>query len=200
MSIAPPPWWENLLLERPWPVVIALGWAAAVLAVAAYRRLSRRLAWAAIAAILLALTVGLLAWLVETDRESLIERTRQLVAHTTPLDVQKVNACFDSHASLIGPGGEVWLTHDTMLLSLKSAAKRRALHQQNIRRLAAEILNADRGRTELALTTWVGEQGEFPIPTTWLLTWQRGTDGQWRIVTIQWLLMRGQPPRFGAWR
>ena len=86
MPIADPPLLQSLLLEGPWPLVLTLVGTAAVLRLLAARRRQRRLDVAALIALLLALGVYLLASIVTTNREQLLERTEQLVMATAPLD------------------------------------------------------------------------------------------------------------------
>ncbi|HEX7010512.1 MAG TPA: hypothetical protein VF184_11050 [Phycisphaeraceae bacterium] len=199
MDVADPPLLEHLLLERPWPLVIALLAVAAAVQVAARRRSSRRAGWAAWLIAAGAAGVALLAYTVTTDRERLTQLTVELVqAATQPVNLAVVDQTLHPDAVLRGPGGQVWMPFQNIRWELEQAVQRLGVTDHAIRQLGVEA-SGDRGRSALALRTHLGETG-MPVSTSWNLVWQRQSEGDWRIVEIQWLTLQDQPPTRGMWQ
>lgn len=199
MQLSPPPLWQAWLFENPWPLVVALLAAAVVLRVVSTRRETPwrgRLGWAALGAVLLAGGVYLSTAIVETDRERLIDRTRQLVAATAPIDAGALDGLIARGAVVAGPDGSPWVVYDDIRDELEAAVQRHGGFDHAIRGLAAEAVNKARGRSLLSLSTTTGDLG-VPIRTRWLITWRREGDGRWRVMEIRWLEFRGRPPTRG---
>jgi hypothetical protein len=201
MPLPDPPFFEHILFESPWPLVAALGLVGIVLLIHGTRRGNRRIVLAAAACIVLAACVPALSALVTTTREHLIERTRQLVAATAPLDLARVRGFVAPGAELVGPDGSPWLTADDIFRELSSATQRFAIAAQDTSRLAAEEQTPDRGRTSVHVrTTFGGQSRPSPIVTDWIFTWARQADGSWRVTRLQWMKLEGSPPPMGVWR
>lgn len=202
MNLTPPPLWQEWLFENPWPLVIVLIVLAVVLRLMATRsRRPRgyRFNYAALGALLAALGVYLLTVFVETDRERLVDRTRQLVAATAPLDTAAIDALIARGAVVTGPAGETWVLYDDIRPELERAVGRHGIARHALRSLAADVVSSVRGRSLLSLSTTTDDLG-LPIRTQWLITWRKEGDGTWRVIELQWLEFQGQPPRNLMWR
>lgn len=205
MSLPDPPLWQYLLLEQPWPVMIALGVGAAVLSVAARRRRleGRRgglgLRVAAWAAAIAAGGVYGVASSIVTEREQLLDQTRQVVAATqSPIDVAAVlERWLGEDAALVGPGGEKWLDRSQIEQTLAGLERRRQIERHDIRGLDAGIVRAGQGRSHVELSTRLvgGPRAYGPLHSVWELEWIRDEDEQrtWRLRDVRWVSFRGQP-------
>lgn len=201
ITLGPPPMWEHLLLENPWPIVLALAGVALVLLIVAQRRLQRRPAVVALCCLLAAAGVYALAALVTTDREHITRRTAELVASTAPLDLEHFRSLFTADAELRGPRHDTWFNVEQLTGELQAALLRRTIRSHRIRAIEAQSQDASLARSLLRLNTTVSwNDSQQDLPTTWLFTWQRGNDGQWRVRVAQWLTLSGQEPALGVWR
>ena len=184
-----------LLLEEPLPVLVALGLTGVILLIVARRRWQRRPAIAGAAVLGLALVVWGLSAVIETSRERVISRCKQLVAATAPLDMNLLKDLFEPQATLIGPEGGAWIINSKDLLAkLQSALRMYPVESQQIVDLVGQVTDRDVAVTHLWLRTHMPTTG-YPKPprTTWKITWRLGSDGRWRIVTTQWLKFENRP-------
>ena len=199
MPVSDPPVLQSLFLESPWPVVITLMGVAAVLWVLATRRRERRLTIAAAVVVVMAVGAYALAAAVKTDREHLLDRTRQIVAATAPLDLLLMDGLIEPGASLSGDDGAVWMRYDQVRTELEGIVQRFGIERQQVRSLAAEVRDGGGARTLFELRTTLG-QGIGPRSSVWQLIWAKDAEEQWRVQGIQWLKFEGQPPMYPMWR
>lgn len=201
MTPQDPPWLSHLFFEQPTPLIMALGLAGLILLWHGNRRLNRRVMAAGAGCFLLAGASWLLAWAVVTPREQVIENTRALVAHTAPLNLPAVRALFDPAATLTNAKGEHWLRFEQIFARLEAVARTYALASNELAGVAAEATSSTRGLAEIEVrSTLGGEYGQLPVQTRWLLHWEKGVDGRWRVVEVQWLRIGNvEPSRGMAW-
>lgn len=199
MNLAPSPLWQEWLFENPWPLVIVLIAVAVVVRLVATRRKQPRVNFAAAGALLLAVGVYLLTMFVATDRERLVDRTKELVEATAPLDSAAMDGLIARGAIVSGPDGAAWVEYDSIRSELEAVVGRYGGFDHAIRGLGAEVTSAVRGRSLLSLSTTAESIG-MPIRTQWLITWRKESDGQWRVIEISWLEFQGRPPRNLMWR
>lgn len=199
MRLEPPPLWQHLLLEQPWPVIVALGVAVVVLTVLAQRHRRRGLRIAAWGLAVLAGGIYAVAWQVTTDREQLLEATEALVAATeSPMDPEAFAARWlGDNAVLTGADGEPWLDRDAIERTLRSAHRRYTIEQHATRRLDAATGRPGLGRSVVELSTQAGggRMGAFgPVRTEWDLRWKQNEHGEWRVYEIRWVRFRDRQP------
>jgi len=197
MQLNEPPLWENLLLENPWPlaltlVVVAMGllWHGVTRDDKRARRLSPVAALAAVA-------IWTAATFTTTTRETLIDRTEQLVRATQPpRDVATLTALFDPQARVLGASGDLWMqSGDKVAAELARSCDTFDVQGHWLRMQGADMTGPDRGRSLFVINTSLG--GTFagrPVRTEWLVTWKQASDGQWRVLTVQWLDLQGSDP------
>lgn len=196
-----PPFFEHHLLESPWALAATLALIGVVLFVHGARRLNRRVVIVAGVSMLLGIGVVVLATFVTTTRELLIARTREMIAATAPLDLPRLRGFVASGAQLVGPDGSPWLDAEEIFRELESATHRFSIVAQDAGRLTAETPAPTLGRTSLHVrTTFGGRPPSAPIATDWVFTWEKQTDGRWRVTRLQWMLLQGSPPPIGVWR
>lgn len=188
------------LLEDPWPAVVVLGCVAFALLVTGMRR--NRGAWhvAAGVAALAAGGVYVLAATVQTDRERVEQRTRELVAATAPLDAPTLRQLIDDQATVTLPGGEPLRLAGVLSDELISAVDRFAVESQSIRGLHVEAPQPGAATARLDVRTVLGGDVHYPVRTEWLITWRRGDDGRWRVAAVQWLEFQNRPPTQQLWQ
>lgn len=192
MPLQPPPTFENLLLEQPWPLVLALVAAAGVLFWLGRQRSEKRMKVIAGAAIVMAGVVLALASFVTTNREHLRARTQDLIALTAPFNAPEVRSYFDDRALLTGPGGEAWFNITQLMEKVHSVVHHYSITGHSIHELqAASKSGGDDGQSYARLRTMVAGR---PMDTEWLITWKRGSDGVWRVVIVQWLTINNEQP------
>ncbi len=197
MTPAPPPLLPHLLFESPLPLVFVLAAVTLTLMVIARRRNSHRLLLLAGGVSVAALVVVLLARYVTTQREVINQLTARLVAATAPLDEAKLNAMLHPDAQLLGPDGQLWLRGRQISERLTALAWVYPIQSQRVRSVATEMRNDTQAITALDLRTTLAHQVESTEPTTWLLTWEKQADGNWRVTSVQWVTWRGQSPVAG---
>jgi hypothetical protein len=185
-----PPLWSYLLLEQPWPLILGLIGAWAVLRVLGSRRHSLRLRLAAVGMLALAAGVALLAWAVTTDREALLTRTEALVSATDPIDQALLDGTIAGSAEIAIADGPTIARYGRS----REAWDQVTVARQTIRDLGAGLTQGGEGVSEVSLLTML-EQPPMtrPIPSRWRLHWRRTDTGDWqvrRIVLVSW---QGQP-------
>jgi len=187
-----------LLFEEPMPLLVALCLAGVILWIVARRRLPGRQRNPAVAGAVvwvLALIVWGMSVVIETNREQVITRCKQLVLATSPIDMGLLNDLFQPQSTLVGPNGSVWVINSKDLLArLQSMVRMYPIKSQQIVGLVGEMTGQNVAVTRLWLRTHMPATG-YPKPprTTWKVTWWLGNDGQWRIMTIQWLEFENRP-------
>ncbi|MEL7088175.1 MAG: hypothetical protein AAGL98_06985 [Planctomycetota bacterium] len=181
--------WTTLLFENPWPAVIALLGVSSVLRLVGKRQDQKRLVQVSWVALFLGLGVYLTATLVNTDRETLIERTRAMIAATSPVDEPALRALFADRALLLGPEGDVWDELDAVFVA-------RELDEHGVKDNQIRLVDARANRPGVGFSTLDVSSKIMGIPqrSTWELAWQRDADGDWRITSMKWLTFNRQTP------
>lgn len=203
MPITNPPLWQWLLLENPWPLMIALVIAAVLALLVRRQARAHRGQLALTALILLVLAGGAygLAAVVATDHEQLLDRTRQLVAAAhLPLRSADLDDLLTPSVTLTGPDGRVWMPAPVLRLMVERSVEHLGVSAHHIVSLGAESPNEGEGRSLLSLTSYSKFEPGVPVPSTWELHWRRDRTGRWRVVEIRWLRFAGQRPQPGAIR
>ena len=191
MNLDPPPMLEHLFLESPWPVMAVCAVACGVLLFIWTQRRRRKFGLFSLVPILIAVGVWFLAGSVTTEREQLIQDTRDLIAATAPLDWAVLDRLMDPSVTVSGPDGSIWLASGQLRPRLDSALSRVNVNSQRPRGIQA--IAHDTGWGESTVTVRTDPAGSNPINTGWRLTWHRGPgdDDAWRVVDIRWLRFQG---------
>lgn len=193
MNIPPPPVWQSLLLEQPWPLAIVLLVIGALLRTVGRRTGKRGLTRVALGAVVLAAGVVALAYFVETGREAVRRLTLELVESVDPMDSAAVDALLADDVRVTGPQGRVIVESGAVRRRLASANERYRVSSHRIRDLNVWA-EGEAGRAELALYSQVNAT---PALTRWGLWWEK-RGGAWRVTEIRWLRYQGGEPPVGA--
>ncbi len=170
---------EELLLEKPLPVYLALLVAEAILAAVWLRRRTAATTLALLAGPVLALAVGLTAHFVKTDREQIASILAEIAA-----DVEGGRlAAVDRHMALecrmpTGGGG---LNKAAILRASRTALRRYGVQRVSV--AWSETIFPPGGAVTSAVTGVATRTGET-IRVTWRLKWTK-RQGAWQIVEVQ---------------
>ncbi|CAN5751188.1 hypothetical protein BH11PLA1_BH11PLA1_07850 [soil metagenome] len=183
-----PPVFEEYVLVSPWPLAVVC----AVLGIAAcwvLLRLGRGRALAiALLLIGLVLAAGTLiaAGLVETERERVMARTRELVTAAARADFSGVDALLAPDARVVNLGsGEIARPRLMSMVERDLAASGRyALKSHAIGTVRAVIDGPNTARAQVNVTVTPAAFG-FATSSWWLLRWRMDAGGVWRITTIE---------------
>ena len=172
---------KELLFERPATIYIVLGAVEVlVLAVWAWRRTSR-CRWAALAAPVLAVVVGLIAHYVQTDREKIAAILDGAIANIEAGKVDAAAECLDSEFAGPRLGGRP-MPKGLYVEMARRTLRRRPVERIVLRRRETEV-SGDSAVTELEATI-IGKSGEGLKKAIWELTWIRRREG-WRVTAIK---------------
>lgn len=191
-----PPFIESLLFERPWIGIVALLLGAVVALFVLNARGKAKQGAAAAGAMLLA-AAGLwgLAAAVQTDRERLIENTRELVDATALADIESLDRLLAPNARGFHRGAPRGMDRDAVLAwvadQLGESGDYRLKDHGVIETQAT--LDGDRvGRTQVRVGV-VPAAWEVPIDSWWRVDWNRDDAGVWRVTGIRPLVIKGIP-------
>ncbi|MDQ7013136.1 MAG: hypothetical protein Q9O74_04485 [Planctomycetota bacterium] len=198
-GLADPPLVQHALFENPVPLVIlALLVALAAYAVAA--RLDRRKVGLGVAggAILLGAAGVLLAGLVQTDRESVRQRTRETIAAIAEADTRTLDTIFDPGVRLYYNGLNVGWNSGRILSFVETyllPGRQYQLESHRVRDVQSQIgpgKYTARTRATVVVTP-VGTGA--PTQVICLMTWRQAPDRSgpesWTLTEIQPLWVQG---------
>ncbi len=181
----------RFVFEHPWPVSIAilivavfLGWTA--LQEGFRGRLIISLAMVVAAAA--ALAAGIL---VDTPREHARAVTRGFIAAVVRGDVDAAAALLSPHAVIIDDWEGIPANDKAaMVMRLRSLHRQYDLVANTTLRLEVAERDMD-AVVEVSLLTRIGSIGS--VPSRWRLTLAPEDDGQWRIRTLDAIMVAGRP-------
>lgn len=198
MPLAPPPLLQSLLLESPLPAVVALLAVGLVLVESARRRADRRFLYAAAVSALLAGAVFIAARLVVTEREAVMDRTRQLIDAATPVNESRLRSLLDDSAVVAGHDGRVIVELNDITGRLEANIRRFGVEAHEVRLLEADQPGPHTARTLVKVRTTLRGGFADAVNTAWLVTWKRkGDRNDWRATELRWIEFQGQDPPTG---
>lgn len=182
------PLWERLLLEQPWPLVAILGFAG-IVAWAMLSRVTpaRRLGFAAIGP-LLGVAVWTLAYFVHTDRERMRETSLALIGAAARADTATLSTILADDFAFYPPSGGAGLGKERVLALVRSelggAWKIEAWTALELQASldAHTPPGIQRGQTQAHVRATL--EG-FLTFSWWKFDWERGADGQWKLVSAE---------------
>ncbi len=134
-DLPPPPTFEHLLLENPYPASFCLVALAATLLIIGLRRGSRLHRHMALGSGAAALGVILLATWIQTDREAILVATTALVQAVAEGDRSVLEARMDPDITLIS--GKSRSERDWLIAAIEQAMQRHSTEDVSVRQLDA---------------------------------------------------------------
>ena len=194
-EVPPTAWYLHYLLEQPWPVVIVLLAVAAVLRVVGRRGGDVRLVRGSFVAALLGVAVLATAYLLQTDREQVVQRSLQLVEAAERGDTTQLQHLLATRVTLLGPGGDPWLTGDAVHQRIEAGAHYAGGGDHRVYDTRAGVAG-DVGVSVIRVRSRWERQGPGLARTAWRLEWER-RDGRWQLTRLYWLDLEGREPALG---
>jgi len=145
-------------------------------------RQEKRLQLAGYFALLIAVTLGLLSYFVDTDREIVIRRTRQIVQAVENKDAATAQQLLHPHASL---GRSAEMNKQQIVDRIGTAADQFGIHSIRITSLVVTPQPLGQEMTVTLAATANSTFGGYsaPVPSTWDLNWVKTNDG-WLLRDI----------------
>ncbi len=197
---------KSLLLEEPYPIVVALaGVAVALFTLGIRRRQKQFMNYSGLTILAAAGVVALATWVV-TDREQIMTLTQQTVSHTNnhPFNLHALQNTLHPQAVLTGPQGDPWLKGDHLIAQLERLDQKQAILKQQITSITAHLEHHQAGSVALDLkTTLTPNLGQRVVQTRWRVYWQQNQDHVWQIHKVSWLDHPGPlgiKPQAGSWQ
>ncbi len=181
---------KELLFERPATIYVVLGAVEVlVLAVWAWRRTSR-CGWAALAAPVLAVVVGLIAHYVQSDGEKIAAILDGAIAHVEAGEVDAAAECLDSRFAATDSQGRP-IPKDRYVEIARRKLRGWPVERIELLRRETEV-SGNSAVTELDTRIIGVKPGEGIPKAVWELTWIRRREG-WRVTSLkvvspQWLV------------
>jgi hypothetical protein len=190
-ALPTPPLLERLLFEQPLIPVAALAVLAIIAAIAFARRNQRRRGLIVAAALAAAAAgLALLATLVTTDREVLLERTQALIAATAAVDTTPLTDLLSEDASLRTAGSIARVlpdieTRGEILARAEGELRGRyRISSWEILDRQATLDGPNVARTQVRVGV-EADQFSRTHYSWWRLHWERDPSGQWRCFEIE---------------
>ncbi len=182
---------ERLTLESPMTLVaslVVIG-LAGVLVLNTRGRLKAGLVVLVLAG-LLAGGIALIAGLIQTPRETLLDRTRALVTALAEVDRASLHAMLDPEAEVQVRGMTTFRGRETILSTADRYVGNGAISSHAIPEVQGVIDGPNAARTQVR----VRHSGSVPPASWWKITWYRASvDEPWTAVRIEplWISGRG---------
>jgi hypothetical protein len=171
---------SDYLFDTPYWLLGVLGVAAIALLVSANSRQDKRLRSAGLAVLGVAVMLALLSFFVDTDKEKVEKRTRQLVAAVEKKDRATVDRLLHPKARL---GGRDGLDKAQILDRVGTAVDQ--FNIKSIRVTAMDVRATDEdievilsAAADLDMQVWSGA-----VPSDWRLVWEK-SGGEWLVREI----------------
>ena len=147
---------------------------------------------ALVIAIVATLGLAILNWAVSTPREQLEARTRALVTAVAFGDTAAVEDMIAKRCVLRvdGDGADVREPRDFVLGRIGVVSHAIETHAARIVSSIADTPTSGRVRFSVRANV----RGGGVNFTVWLAEWRKDADGAWRLYTLDWKKLNGQPP------
>lgn len=196
---SPPPL-VHYTVENPWVLAGLLGLVSVVclylLLTARAGKHARAVAVAAAASVFTAVAVILAAQIVTTQREALIQQTRQLIAATAAADTAELGPMLGSSLALRVLGTSVALSREqTLDLVRRYPGQQTRVDSHTITESQATLDGPNVARTQVHVRVRSNDATLYDVPvgTWWMIEWRRGEDG-WKVTGLRCLHIDGMSP------
>jgi hypothetical protein len=176
---------RDFLFDTPYWFLGLLGLAGIALFLSGNARREARLRLAGLGVILFGVILAIAAHFVDTDKEIVTKRTREVVAAVEKKDRATLDRLLHPRASLL------WMTKPDILNTFSTAVD--DYHLQNVRVGSMDVEQPNPNEVEANISVfahvetggWAGDP-----PSTWLLVWERSGKG-WLLRDIKAVKLPG---------
>ena len=186
------------VLESPWPTVIVLGLLAAVLVWISLDREDRRLLIAGAVSVVLAVSIGVIGTLVQTDRERALAATTAFVDDAVDGRVDDLLAWLHPDATLhVGRIESPGFPRESLDRALEQLDGPHRVQDNTITLLDAADDGSGSIWVELACLTSTSSSYGM-VPSRWIFEWTPPpSDGPWEVRSITAVSVAGRTPGGG---
>jgi len=197
----PPPLIDRFLYENYWPGLLILAVSGLMLLFYARNLRNRGLGIAGLVCLAGAAVFPVVANLVETGREVLVDRTIAVPTAFVPtLDEAALAGLLDENVSLnVGSAIGARVGRDALIEQSRRVKRQYDLSTVSIVAVAARVLGPGQAESYLHVSTTVSDPDRVfsgPLPTQWRFEWQKSGE-VWRLTGVHWLKIRGNDPSTG---
>lgn len=169
----------DLIFDPPWWLPVGIVVVGGYLFWAGNRKQDNTLRNVGLGALAVALLVMVVAYFVDTARESAIEKTQQIVKAVDKRDWTAFSALLDNKTSMLIYRGKQQLTDGARRTTDRIGLK-------SVRLLSTEAVQNDSRITVDIGCLSEQEAMPYPQPTNWRFTWQNSGDG-WYLGSIEYI-------------
>jgi len=198
----------QLFSESPNPIAATLAAAAAAAVLMALRNSgSRRRRWVVVAAVLpLAFAACLIAsHMMETDRERIMARTRELLSATVPLDRSVIRRMIDREAGFVDKSERTCFDAVRSIGLLESWLREMPIASHEVREEAATLQGPGTAESSIMVWTMFADEdaaqrmgfGASRVTSAWRFRWRYDEEHRnWRVTQVQCTRLRSMtyPP------
>lgn len=167
----------DLIFAAPWWLIGLIAGIGVILFISANKRQETSLRSISLGVIGLAIALAIVSYLVDTDLEKAVKRTRTLVASVDKRDWETLRSLLDPQVSFA-----IYSNRDQIISGAKIAVEQWGLKSIRITSLKAEKIDT---LVSVSITV-IGETNQtmgYRPPSNWRLDWQE-TDQGWQLFTI----------------
>jgi hypothetical protein len=175
---------QDFLFDTPYWLLGLLVVGTAVIWISGNSRQNDAIKRLALIPFLLAIALGLLSFLIDTDKEKVIKRTRQIVTAVEKQDKAAADQLLHPQADLAG------FDKTAILARIGTAASQ--YHIGSIRITSIDVQPSGPDLSVVFSATANLEMGSFsgPVPSTWTFTWEKTGQG-WLLRDIRPINLHG---------
>lgn len=183
-SLPPNPALWTHVLENPVPLAIFLLLFASALGYCGVRTAQKLCVRAGLLALAAAVGVLVIARVIQTPAELLVERTHDLVEAAVVGDTISLADLLANDVQVLVADQPVRFDREALIAA--AALLPRYVQSNAVRETAASVPSwgASTATTSFAQTTTISNQ---PTPNAWIVEWRRDADGDWRAVRLNWV-------------
>lgn len=185
-GIAEPGLVEQWVLSNPWPltlVLLGMG-VGGFLVLARLGRPARQGLAVLVTGVILGVVVAGVGTFVTTDREVIMERTRELVERAVKADGAGIGEILGEQAQLRGIGRQA-IGRERLLSLINSDMRGRyEVKEHRVRTLRGVIDPVGGALTQVEVVVTPAQFG-FPIGSWWQIRWQKDGAGVFRVLSIE---------------
>jgi hypothetical protein len=176
---------SDYLFDTPFWLPLIIAAVGVFLFITGNRRQEAKVRTTGVGVVALAALLAVVSYVVDTDREKMEKRSRELVASFVARDWARFESLVDPKASLLVGGGTVFADRRQIVDAARAAQDRDAFQSITVRSVDAD--EPDRGyvTTRLELLSFQEATQGRPFNSTWEFEWAKGPDNAWALTQVR---------------